>query len=244
MMSGIPTSSHQAHYLIYDCDPSPPENEEVLLHTDFEEKAGIPATVTRLTRFANPAWKQRAGTKSREEIVDPDAHLSWYRLKWALDREPIRQVTFENQFGKQTWVIGSPRFLVVPAQKHPHKEPVGLNHYKAYRVLGVKNGWDPLDVTVGDQFVASRQVHVGMGRFFCMPVRKKHQGRGDFPIQQADRVLAVYDISEQLVRSLQRNITDQFRDNREIAPHTIGWLGLETDGYEWKRLSYPKGQTP
>lgn len=108
-------------------------------------------------------------------------HFVWYRLHQD-SAEPNRKVILRNQYGEQTWTIGSPVYLLAPATwvsstSQPGAAPDSVDSYKCYRVLSYermpagepgrdrsgRNGSDPAMVRVP--------------RLFAVPVRSQHDGR-------------------------------------------------------------------
>jgi len=80
-------------------------------------------------------------------ILRPNDHLTWYR---AAGRDTFFKVEYVNQFESTTVLIDSTAYLLVPAQKEPHEPPVGLDHYKCYRIIDPKPVYKP--VLLEDQF--------------------------------------------------------------------------------------------
>lgn len=187
------------HFKVYDAkDVAVGEERRVELQGQFDD-ALRPSVLMALTHFANSV------SKNGSVIIDKHAHFTWYRLKPDLEKEPERTVEIENQFGKQTLVLGDGAYLLAPAEKKETASsfPKGLDHFKCYIV---KKG-PTLDVQVSlqDQFGNENSVQVGQARFFCVPVVKVFQGKR-FPIQNPADHLTVYDIAQS-----PRKANDQFR---------------------------------
>jgi len=150
-----------------------------------------------LDRFAIPV------DKNNEEIPEPRAHLSWWRLVDGTD-SPFRRVVVTNQFGEHELEVFEAEYLLAPALKNPDggdpdpedgatgdPELDGLDHYKCYRVEGAS-----VDrvVTLSDQF------QLGAGDalepvYLCNPVDKIRQDTGGrFPIVKPTEHLVCYNL--------------------------------------------------
>jgi len=148
-----------------------------------------------LDRFAIPV------DKNGEGIIDPIAHLSWWRLLDGIDN-PFRRVVVTNQFGEHELEVFEAEYLLAPAVKNPDPngttadavpdpgpDPDPLDHYKCYKVLG-----EQVDrpVTLADQF------QLGSGNslepvYLCNPVKKSHIDVGiEFPIVKPTEHLVCY----------------------------------------------------
>lgn len=80
-------------------------------------------------------------------IINPDHHLTWYR---ATGRDTSINLSYKNQFESTAVSISQVEFLLVPTQKYPHDPPLGLDHYKAYRITDGTGFHDP--IMLEDQF--------------------------------------------------------------------------------------------
>jgi len=151
-----------------------------------------------LDRFAIPV------DKNGEGIIDPIAHLSWWRFLDGTD-SPFRRVVVTNQFGEHELEVFEAEYLLAPALKNP--EPNGdeedggsglgdpelgaLDHYKCYKVLGPSTD---RFVTLSDQF------QLGEGDvlepvYLCNPVDKIRQDTGGrFPIVKPTEHLVCYNL--------------------------------------------------
>ena len=108
--------------------------------------------------------------KNGEGIEDSDHHLTWYTLDGPQER--LRQVSLQHQFGSRECVIGSPKVLLVPAQKVPHPAPSGLNHFVCYEVLRPHASLGQT-VTLKDQLKkVAVTVAIKEPDFFCLPSDK------------------------------------------------------------------------
>jgi hypothetical protein len=201
------------HYKVYNVD-NVEMDEIVSLKVRFEE-AARKVHLKSLVHFANPV------SKNGEEIVDPVAHLTWYYFEQD-DEEPMRTVTFKNQFGKQVWVLGQPKLLVVPAEKNNEGTPEKQDHYKAYEVLDVIGEQVETSVSLVDQWYQQTS-ELGDARFYCVPVRKKREGKEPEPIIHPKLHLAVYAIEPMNLDPMEFVATDQFRADSLVARKSF-WL--------------------
>lgn len=101
--------------------------QRVALRGQFDE-GFVEATLDSVVGYSNLVSKN-GGVVHRK-----DAHLVWYRIKQA-GGEPSRKVILKNQFGEQTWTIGSPVYLLVPAAElsaasQQGVPPDSVDHYK------------------------------------------------------------------------------------------------------------------
>jgi len=180
------------HYTCYMTRAAPFARRTVSLVDQF---VSTTATVVRPLRFCNPA------DKNGEGIVDPTAHLMCYRLS-----EPFftrRTVLVRNQFGDQTLTVVGPESLCNPAEQDGVPSPLGINHYKCYRVKARRTA--PLFVNVVDQF-ESADLKILAPRLLCNPVDKNGEGVVD-PVAH----LVCYTIgSSSAFRAKQIGVVDQF----------------------------------
>ena len=183
------------------------------------------AKVTYLNYFANPT------SKNGEPMYDKNAHLSWYNI---LDPtpDPTRQVTYQDQFGKQQIYTGRAYGLLVPTQKSfPGSQfPQHLDHYKVYQVLHA----EPVmkKVALEDQF-GKMETQVYMARFFAVPVKKWYQGQ-TYGIYNETAHLALYQIYP---KSIEKAIVtrDQFSQRHQIIFRSV-MLGSPCKKLEWKKI--------
>jgi len=178
------------HFKVYEVIPVPVSKTVTLQDGQFDPDP-VDVTVGPLSYFANPAEKTVQGFT--RAINDRDAHLTWYQFSQNTNEQ---DVTFDNQFGQQTWRLGPPQYLLVPAHKQEddHNSPKGVDHYKAYVVVKVVQQVNPLPpVTLSDQFDrwfgGPQSYQQLMPAFFCVPVQKNNEG-----IIHREEDLAVYSI--------------------------------------------------
>jgi hypothetical protein len=186
------------HFKVYQVKEQ--RAEQVVMVQGQFDKEPKKIFVSGFLAFANPVAKDRG------RIMNKNAHLTWYAFKQEKP-DPKRAILLENQFGKQKIVIGQPRFLLVPTEKHERGSefPSNLDHYVAYEVLDAK--LIGKTVSLIDQFVRD-EASVRSAKFFCVPVTKIH-GKKVFKIRNGKDHLTVYDITQ---KPFSRNLktTDQF----------------------------------
>lgn len=168
--------------------------------------------------FANPV------SKNESKILDKNGHLTWYVFNQEKP-DPKRAVILENQFGKQKIVLGQPRFLLAPTEKHERGSafPKNLDHYVAYEVTDA--GSINKTVSLVDQFGRDDKVLVRSAKFFCVPVTKIHDKKV-FKIRNERDHLTVYDITPKAFAK-DLNTTDQF-GNHKMSVTRSYQLGVPT----------------
>ena len=181
-------------------------------------------TLTALQYFANPV------AVNGVEIQDPNAHLVWYLFE---DDGPQWRVDIRNRFGEQTLTLGTPEFLLAPAEKKEPGSafPARLDHFKCYRVLTTEGREDTGPLILRDQFDdddPKNEVTVLDPEYFCNPVWKQ-VGEEQFPIKNPRFHLTIYPIDPQLLVDPPREITveDQF-GNKDLAIRPAVYLGVPT----------------
>jgi hypothetical protein len=165
-MAKLPELDH------FYCYPAKGEavGEKVLLQDQFD-RAAVVVAVGGPTRFCNPVTKVHDQTVTK--IMDPDAHLTFYRIAPAAPTAPVsRWVSVYNQFGSQKLTTGAAVELAVPTFKMlpGHEPPKDLDHFKCYKASGKR-----VDETVllKDQFLKA-EVRIGTPVLFCNPTVKVH----------------------------------------------------------------------
>jgi len=218
VLSAAPANSQDAdplftinHYLPYFV-PDPITVAAPLLLRDQFGESNHSALV--LERFATPV------DKNQEGIIDPLAHLTWWRLLDGTD-SPFRRVVVTNQFGVEELGVFDAEYLLAPAVKNvngggtpdaggsgPGDPALGdLDHYKCYRVEGL-----PLShsVILDDQFQGAVG-EVLAPLYLCNPVEKTHlDGTGNFPIHKPTEHLVCYQIGFPPLPGLSVFFQDQF----------------------------------
>lgn len=134
-------------------------------------------------------------------VADTNEHFSWYRAR---GNAVNLQVEFENQFQRDTILIDSVRYFLLPTQKFPHHPPKLLDHYKAYRIRNPQ----PItrQIQLLDQFDATPEViNTLVPRYFLTPTRKNTE-----PVFDTLTHYVAYEIFPKRVSTQVRDIADQF----------------------------------
>ncbi len=215
------------HFLFYDTADQRVA-ERIRVQTQFEVGRDEEPDVIRLTAaalFANPVKKNSEG------ILDPNAHLTWYRVHDPVP-DPMRMVNYRDQFGRRRVCLGRKAGFLAPTQKERRggRFPEGLDHYVVYQVLEST----PVNKTVAlrDQWGATKtKVHYPL--FFAAPSRKWHAGQVD-GIQNAKAHLAIYRITPTSVEKTAKT-RDQFGSRAVIAYRRV-LLGVPCDKGRWDLL--------
>jgi hypothetical protein len=208
------------HFKAYQIDPQPADYE-VRLKGQFDQ-GYLPARLLRYERFLNPV------SKNDEPIIDKNAHLNWYLIQ--TDNEPVRTVSYYNQFGLQTIKIGRAVALLVPTEKiEPGSQfPQKLDHYKVYEVLSAKD--TNKGVFLVDQFTQEQNVAYRPA-YFAVPVEKVHNGT-IFPINNPEDHIVFYKLDPR-DWSFFRNTRDQFNFN-EMKTMWSDLLGVPSHKLAWQ----------
>jgi len=212
------------HFKVYQIEPQP-AGAEVRLRGQFDIDTGHqPARLLQYEKFLNPV------SKNNEPIIDKNRHLNWYLIE-APD-EPVRQVSFYNQFGLQNITIGNAKALLVPTEKvEPGSVfPQGLDHYKVYEVLSAQNLGQ--GVILQDQF-GTEQNSAYIAAYFAVPVEKVHNGKV-FPINNPEDHIVFYRLDPRNWNE-QRPTIDQF-GNHEMFTLWSELLGVPTHKMAWQEL--------
>ncbi len=207
------------HFKVWDVDDVP-VSLSVTLKDQFDPPA-LPAVSFNLDlidHFSNAVDKNGGG------ILDPNAHLVWYRIENP-QKQPARTLRIENQFGnKQYLIIRTARYLLVPAEKvGGGGAPGPLDHYKCYnvtRALAVN-----ATVNLVDQF-NTESVTVRKAKWFCNPVDKNGEG-----IINVEDHLVFYDIVPQTPFSTSVTAVDQFGSHPLNVTGSL-YLGVPSKKFE------------
>lgn len=181
------------------------------------------AQLTYLNLFANPV------SKNGEPMFDKNAHFTWYDL-YDPSPDPVREVTLENQFGKQRVYTGRAYALLVPAQKMEKGSvfPERLDHYKIYQILQ----GEPVnkEVKLEDQFGAMEgRVYYPM--FLAAPVKKWYEGQ-TFGIHNEKAHILMYRIYPKMLEKTVA-VRDQF-SRRYLHLFRSVLLGAPSVKHDWK----------
>jgi hypothetical protein len=218
------------HFLVYTVTPEQ-VNINVQLKGQFDQDYKW-ANLRYRDRFLNPV------DKNQEGILNPFAHLNWYRID--APQEPQRTLSVNNQFGQQVLVIGNAVALLAPTEKieDGSQFPQGLDHYKIYRVLQGQSVMWQVDLT--DQFGNHTNI-AGQPVFFGVPVEKIHNGEL-FPINNPKDHIVFYQINPYPVNEF-RPTVDQFGGN-PMQTNDAVLLGVPTDKLAWQQQSTNQGGLP
>lgn len=215
------------HFLFYDT-ANQRVAESIRVQTQFEigpdeHPEGIRLTSTHL--FANPVQK------NEEKILDPNAHLTWYRVFDPVP-DPARIVNYTDQFGRRRVYLGRKAGFLTPTLKvrRGGKFPEKLDHYVAYQVLEST----PVDkaVKLRDQW-GNTEAKVYYPLFFAAPSRKWH-GQTVDGIQNAKAHLAIYRISPSSIEK-HANARDQF-GRRVVHAFRRVLLAVPCDKGKWEEV--------
>jgi len=202
-LSAAPAANAQSvqlpldHFKCYPIQDTPPINEFVELHDQFDDQTGIveQVLVHRAVIFCNPVQKQFPVGAAPTPIQHPNAHLKMYWIGPPTTALPQRSVVILNQFGTQQLTVLQPLLLGVPTRKlpHPAPDPDELDHFKCYPAIGQPTtSAAPLALTLRDQFDrTAEQVRLLRAVVFCNPVEKKHDEQPT-PILHPEAHLACY----------------------------------------------------
>lgn len=168
------------YFKFYDIEDVAADSDNELI-TDFDGQR-IDVHLDRLTHFGNPV------RVNGSELIDPNAHLTWYRAQHGqidedaddeedLDKllqgfgvDPVRAVRVWNLFGEQILWLGSPKYVLLPAEKIEAGSgfPDELDEFKVYTVLR-SCGTYRYQVDLEDQFGREERVSVGTPVVFAVP---------------------------------------------------------------------------
>jgi len=195
------------HFRCYELLFGPPSDVlQVALQDQFDIALGLDLPDDQLAlgffigqpeRFCNPVEKtvrRRDGTIETTPIVDPNAHLTLYRIFPTLIHAVIEwRLRVSNQFGIQRLEVGIPRYVAVPTHKQEGALvfPENLDHFKCYETRGNRIR---RRVALEDQF-EPELVTVLEPRLFCNPTRKLHtDGFTGVGVDHPEHHLTCYDI--------------------------------------------------
>jgi hypothetical protein len=197
----VPTGRN--HYKTWRIQPQTIPPTSVFVQDQFMEDS---LTLTGLEFLSNPVVKIFENDTSN--IISPNDHLTWYKV---FGRDTLIQVGWVNQFQTEPIPIpiDSVEYLLVPTQKEPHAPPVGLDHYKCYRIA-MPTGWMELNFTLQDQFdpIPEEITAISTPVYFCAPCQKN-----DEPMFDTVTHYVAYLISPQTTSSESRLTIDQFGDH-------------------------------
>jgi hypothetical protein len=195
----------------------------VALKGQFDQEP-VKAEIPVLDLFANTV------SKNGERLFDKSAHFTAYRL-FQEKPEPLRTVSYANQFGEGAIRTANAFGLLVPAMKRESGLELSkqLSHFKVYWVA---ESGKPVDkvIKLRDQFRAE-EVTVGAPIFFAVPVAKQ-AGRRAFPITNERAHLVIYRITP---KAIQKKITakDQLKEYGLTVVRSL-FLAVPSLKIRWK----------
>ncbi len=216
------------HFLFYDI-AAQATDEVVGVQTQFDigpafgpEKIRLRASVL----FANPVQK------NDEEILDPNAHLTWH-LAYDYVPDPTRVVNYTDQFGRRRVYIGRKVALLAPTQKarRGSRFPEKLDHFVVFQVLDYSSPINKV-VRLRDQW-GKYEAKVYVPRFFAAPTRKWHGGDVE-GVKNAKAHLAIYQISPSKADKAAKS-RDQFGTRVVNARRTV-FLAVPCKKGKWEAV--------
>lgn len=218
-----PRDSSQNHYKtwrVVEQGPVVPRTVSVLDQIMRDDNVRLDS----IQYLSNPVQKcieMQPGFGICFDIVDTTDHLTWYR---AFGRDTLLQIVFQNQFTdpfnqnvRDSVLIDSVRYLLLPTRKFPHQPPVKLDHYKAYRIRNPRpvplpgfgttllDQFDLVDPR-GTEFIVPNEV---VPRYFLTPARKDVGGVIGQRFDTLTHYVA-YEFNPKRPTALTRDIEDQF----------------------------------
>ena len=213
------------HFLLYRA--SADEARDVSLEDYLTEPDSKLYNVGEINRLGVPASKEGS------LILDPDTHLTVYRIELAPEEQPVRPKSYfvTNQFGTLQVQVREPDHLMLPAAKSltgPEVTPLDPNHevdhYVCYDIVP-QGEFEKFSVLVEDQFTnPAKFIKVTYPARLCTPVISKD---GLPIIKHPDVHLLCYtaklaaqyeDPNEDIRAAL---VADQFNESRRIHMTTI-----------------------
>ncbi len=183
--------NHYKTWRINDLNPA--------LHTAFvkDQFMSDSLVLDTIDFLSNPARKD-----TFDIIGDTTDHLTWYRAR---GRDTLLQVEFENQFGKDTVLIDSVKYLLLPTQKFPHAPPESLDHYKGYKIRNPRTLFR--QVQLQDQFDVGTVELIDslVPTYFFTPARKNND-----PVYDTTTHYLAYEIFPKQPFTQIRTTHDQF----------------------------------
>jgi len=205
---------NENHYLVYEVPEAWTYAAPIFLVDQFDS---LWTTFVEMDKFATPV------EKNDEAMVDSTLHQTW----WLID-DPVppcheKLIGIDNQFGRQDWLVGDGRYLVLPAMKNYPVPPPPHNHYKCYEVVS----GEPLHIPVllRDQFRIYNMIVVEPV-LFCNPCLKEVGGI-TYPIEDYEAHLAVYRLDPPMTAGFTATAFDQFGD-WHVTLHEPIWLCVPT----------------
>jgi hypothetical protein len=240
-VSQQPVEHKLDHFKLWAVTPVP-FSASVALLGQFDNAQWWNANLTTIQYIGNPTNKTHGALTTK--IANPKLHFVGYTLTME-KHQPRREVTIQNQFTArvpevkvETWKIGDPAFLLLPAGKEFFPEPAQKqsgDHFACYAVIAPSTFLTK--VTLQDQFDVKRDKDEILTAlepaYFCVPVQKRYAKDPVQPLLDAKTYLALYKIFPQDPWSRRINTTDQFGDRR-LDVNGSRMLAVPTTQVDWK----------
>ncbi|MEM8670990.1 MAG: hypothetical protein AAGG48_25905 [Planctomycetota bacterium] len=153
----------------------------------------------------------------------PKAYMSWYKIQNPKKQEPRKVVCIDFVRGDESkpLTIGSAEFFLSPAQRitsgPPSEIPVGLDLYKAYRILDEPSRDMDIELTGAD----SAKRRIGKPLYLCIAAEEWHHDEYT-PATHRRTAFVVYEIDEK-DSDAKFTLIDQFGLN-QVASSKSRWL--------------------
>lgn len=176
------------------------------------------------TMLVGPKMFSRAVGCLERPVKKPLAYLNWFKIVDP-SAQPVREVGVMDMVrGSQSKMlrIQSAEYLLSPSQLittgSPDPIPVGLDHYKAYRVVDAASLDRQIEVT---DSAGTNTRRLGKPLFVCLPTEEWHHDE-HFPVSHPSDCLVVYELDE-LGHTESVSVIDQFGLN-ELRTKQSKWL--------------------
>lgn len=223
-----------SHFKIWDVTPENLEVAAKVFLTDQFQDHKREAKAKKLVWLANPVEKDNKKNQkksARPEKTDKKyVHLTGWEMKFDRgdDNPPVGTVKISNQLNDdkfETWKIGKPKILLLPAakaepdEKLPGEYPKEKDHYLCYVVEDAKT--IDVDIALKDQIddkfkketggKATEDITKLTPKYLGVPVKKEGVGE---PKKRKNREahLAIYELDKKERRKfgVQYQVLDQF----------------------------------
>ena len=240
-VSQQPVEHKLDHFKFWAVAPVPFAANAALLG-QFDNGQWWNAGLSSITYIVNPTNKTHGPVVTK--ITNPKLHFVAYGLT-PEKHQPRRDVTIHNQFTArvpgvkvETWRIGDPAFLLLPAGKEFYPAPAQKqsgDHFACYAVIA-PSSFD-IKVILQDQFDVKRDkdeiLTALQPAYFCVPVQKRYANDPVQPLIDPKTYLAVYKFFPQEPWSRRVNTADQF-GNRILDAIGSRMLAVPTTQVDWK----------
>ena len=197
----------------------------VMLQDPFDGKS-FDVRLTAAEILGNPAKKIRENEREVNEVRYPEWHLLGYSLGEMEVRERPESVIVRNQCTEgETWFLGRPRLLLIPAFKAREKDPDPerppqpgkIDHFLCYDVSAAATH---AYVKLIDQFGEAKSMQI-TPKLLGFPVKKNDEDR-----LHPDLHLAIYEWDNQMSASgIHVRTADQL-GRLDLDVRQSIWLGV------------------